>query len=150
MAIDVDDTVLSNLDTGGSSTRNGLVGRENLLNPTPNILRDSGREERQRHRQACSAISSNAIFFGKEISSRTTKHSENPPVLYAIEKGWKLLDLTDQSPIISSTLVPKFTEHADTNLGFIGITKQKQTPVLMSAKSAKKLSWRPPTQPEEE
>jgi hypothetical protein len=41
-------------------------------------------------------------------------------------------------------------EHADANQGSIGITDRRNPPVLMIAKSAKKLSWRPETHSEEE
>jgi hypothetical protein len=41
-------------------------------------------------------------------------------------------------------------EHVDTNQGSIGITNRRNPSVLMSAKSAKKLSWRPQIHSEEE
>jgi hypothetical protein len=71
-------------------------------------------------------------------------------MLCATEQEWKSLNFPELSPIISSTLAPKSTEHADRNQGSIGITNRRNPPVLMSAKSVKKSSWRPQTHSEEE
>jgi hypothetical protein len=71
-------------------------------------------------------------------------------VLCTTENGWKLLNSPEPSPINSSILAPKSMEHVNTNQGSIGITNRRNPPVLMSAKSVKKSSWRPQTHSEEE
>jgi hypothetical protein len=72
-------------------------------------------------------------------------------VLCATEKGWKPLNFSEQSLINLSTLAPKsMEEHANTIQSSIGITSRRNPPVLMSAKSMKKSSWRSQTHLEEE
>jgi hypothetical protein len=51
------------------------------------------------------------------------------------------MEIINRSPIDWSTLVPKFMEHIVTNQGSIGLTN-RMPPVLMKARSMKRLSWR--------
>jgi hypothetical protein len=88
------------------------------------------------------------MFYGKATPCQSFKLSANPPALCATQKGWRSSSKSPKrSQNYSSNLVPKFTGHADTNQGFIGITNRN--PVLMSTKSAKKSSRKPKTQKEE-
>jgi hypothetical protein len=70
------------------------------------------------------------------------------PGLCATEKGWK--SFPEQSPTKISILALKSMENANRNQGSIGIVNRRKAPVLMSTKSAKKVSWRPQTHFKEE
>jgi hypothetical protein len=67
----------------------------------------------------------------------------------AIERDWRLSKSPNQPPVYLSTPARRYTACANTNQGSIG-TMNRKPPVLMIARSVKKLIWKHRIPQEEE